>query len=166
MSSQLHVSIHDFEEKECASNMQLALWGVLHGVASLQDPQDPCPGVTGDITQYLISFEAGSVVATENVNIARCINGRCSYTFKPPSNPPSSYDSVSAAAENVVGRGAVTTCTTQTICKCPAVLPTGWGGKGGNKGSLPWAPSCRVDALLSDTKILIVLVEPSRIPSS
>ena len=82
---------------------------------SLQDPVDPCPSVTGNITQYQISFQTGSVVFTENVNIARCTAGRCSYTFEPPSNPPSSYGSVSVAAENVVGVGAARTCTTQTI---------------------------------------------------
>ena len=84
----------------------------------LQDPVDPggaCPGPNLDITQYKIIFQAGSVVATENVNIARCNARRCSYTFEPLSNPPSSYDSVSVAAENVVGAGAARTCTTQTI---------------------------------------------------
>ena len=58
---------------------------------------------------------SGSSVVTENVNIAECTAGRCSYTFMPPSNPPSSYDSVSVAAENVAGVGAARTCTTQTI---------------------------------------------------
>jgi len=65
--------------------------------------------------QYRISFQTGSTVATENVNIASCTAGRCSHTFELPSNPPSSYDSVSVAAENVVGVGAARTCTTQTI---------------------------------------------------
>ena len=78
---------------------------------------DPCPGVSGNITQYQISFQTGSVVATEIVNIARCTAERCSHTFEPPSNPPSSYDSVSVAAENVVGVGAARTCTTQAIRK-------------------------------------------------
>ena len=80
---------------------------------------DPCPGVTGDITLYQIIFQNGSSVDTKNVNIAECINGRCSHSFVLPSNRPSSYYSVSAAAENVVGRGAVRICTAQTICKCP-----------------------------------------------
>ena len=71
----------------------------------------PCPGVSGDIIQYQISFQSGSVVVTESVNISRCIAGRCSYTFE----PPSSYDSVSVAAENVVGVGAARICTTQPI---------------------------------------------------
>ena len=79
------------------------------------DPKDACPGASGDITQYKISFQAGSLVATENVNISRCTAGRCSHTFEPPSNPPSSYDSVSVAAVNVVGVGAARTCTAQTI---------------------------------------------------
>jgi len=78
---------------------------------------DPCPGVSGDITQYQTSFQSGSVVVTESVNTARCTAGRCSHTFEPTSNPPSSYDSVSVAAENVVGVGAARTCTTQPIRK-------------------------------------------------
>jgi len=82
------------------------------------DPGEACPGPTGDITQYQISLHTGSVMATENVNIARCTAGRCSHTFELPSNPPSSYDSVSVAAENVVGVGAARTCTTQTISEC------------------------------------------------
>ena len=81
----------------------------------LQDPVDPIPDISGDITQYQISFLTVSTVATENVNIARCTGGRCSHTFEPPSNPPSSYDSVSVAAENVVGVGAARMCTTQPI---------------------------------------------------
>ena len=85
---------------------------------SLQDSVDPgaaCPSPTGSITQYQISFLTGSVVVTENVTIDRCTAGRCSHTFELPSNPPSSYDSVLVAAENVVGVGAARTCTTQTI---------------------------------------------------
>ena len=38
---------------------------------------------------------------------------RCIYTFELSSNPPSSYDSVSVAAENVVGVGPARTCTAQ-----------------------------------------------------
>ena len=79
---------------------------------SMQSPVDPCSGISEVITQYQISFQT---VTTENVNIARCTAGRCSHTYEPPSNPPSSYDSVSVAAENVVGVGAARTCTTQTI---------------------------------------------------
>ena len=79
------------------------------------DPGEACPGPTGDITQYQISFQTGSVVVTESVNIARCTTGRCSHTFEPPSNPPSSYDSVSVAAENVVGIGAARNLTIQPI---------------------------------------------------
>ena len=78
---------------------------------------NPCLDLTGVITQYQISFRTESVVTTENVNISRCTAGRCSHSFEPPSNPPSSYDSVSVAAENVVGVGAARTCTTQTISK-------------------------------------------------
>ena len=46
------------------------------------------------------------ISATKNMNITREV---------PPSIPPSSYDSVSVAAENLVGVGAARTCTTQPI---------------------------------------------------
>ena len=85
---------------------------------ALQDQVDPgeaCPGPRGNIIQYQINFQTGSVVDTNNVNSDRCTTGRCSHTFEPPSNPPSSYDSVSVAAENVVGVGAARPCTTQPI---------------------------------------------------
>ena len=54
-------------------------------------------------------------MVTVNANITRCTAGRCSHSFEPPSNSPSSYDSVSVAAENVVGVGAARTCTAQPI---------------------------------------------------
>ena len=79
------------------------------------DPSEACPGPNGNITQYKISFQTGSLVNTENVNITSCTAERCSHTFQPPSNPPSSYDSVSVAAENVVGVGPARTCTAHTI---------------------------------------------------
>ena len=85
---------------------------------------DPCPGVSGDVRQCQISFRAGSSVATENVNIASCTARRCNYFFEQPSNPPSSYDSVSVIAENVVGVGAARTCTTQTISKFKLIIVT------------------------------------------
>ena len=108
---------HDLEEKSMDQiNINLA---ILHYIASLQDPLDPCPGVTGDITKYRISFLTGSLVNIENVTVAECINGRCSHPFVPLSNSTSNYDSVSVAAMNVLGVGSAKTCTTQTICKCP-----------------------------------------------
>ena len=76
---------------------------------------EACQGPKGVVTQYQIRFQSGSVVNTENVNIARCTAGRCSHTFQPPSNPPSSFDSVSVAAENVVGQGAAAKCTAHPI---------------------------------------------------
>ena len=79
------------------------------------DPEEACQGPRGNITQYQISFQTGSTVTTENVNIPRCTAGRYSHTFEPPSNPPSSYDNVSVTAENVVGVGAARTCTAQPI---------------------------------------------------
>ena len=79
------------------------------------DPRNTCPVTSGNVTQYRISFQSGSVVYMQSVSLARCTAGRCSHTFDPPSNPPSSYDSVSVAAENVVGVGAARTCTAQGI---------------------------------------------------
>ena len=74
---------------------------------------ETCPG--SNITQYNISFQTRSYVVTENVSIAECAAGKCNHTFVPPSNSPSSYNSVSVAAENKVGAGDAKTCTTQTI---------------------------------------------------
>ena len=79
------------------------------------DPRDTCPGPSGNITQYQIRFQTGSVVVIEIVDIARCTAGRCSHTFEPPSNPPSSYDSVSVAAENMLGVGVARVCISKTI---------------------------------------------------
>ena len=94
-----------------------AYFGIMYNilVVTLQNSVDPCSDVTRNITQYQISFQTGSVVDTEIVDIARCTAGRCSHTFEPPSNPPSSYDNVSVAAETMVGVGAARTCTTQAI---------------------------------------------------
>ena len=83
----------------------------------IKDPVDPgkaCPGPSGDITHYKISFQTKSF---ESVNIARCTARRCKHTFEPKTNLPTSYDSVSVAAENVVGVGAARTCTAQPISK-------------------------------------------------
>ena len=63
-------------------------------------------------------------MVTKIVPIARCTVGKCSHTFEPPSNLPSSYDSVSVAAENVVGVEAARTCTTKTISELPTYLHT------------------------------------------
>ena len=78
------------------------------------DPEEVCPPPRANITRYQIRFQANSSVII-NVSISECTAGRCNYTFKPPSNPPLSYDSVSVAAENVVGVGDPKVCTTQTI---------------------------------------------------
>ena len=86
---------------------------------SLQNPVDPgeaCPGPSGDITHYQIRFQTGSFVDTENVNITACRDGRCSCTFNPLSSSVHlSFESVSVAAENVIGVGAARTCTAQPI---------------------------------------------------
>ena len=78
-----------------------------------------CQGPGGGVAQYEIRFQIGSVGAAEDVSIAECTAGWCSHTFVPPSNPPSSYESVSVAAENVVGVGAARTCTAQAISELP-----------------------------------------------
>ena len=79
------------------------------------DPLEACPGSSGIIIQYQIIFKSGSIVDAKNVRPSECTARVCDYTFESPSNPPSSYDSVSVAAVNVVGVGAARTCTTQII---------------------------------------------------
>ena len=83
--------------------------------ASIQDAVDPCPGISGVIKFYDINYQNTTV----NIDVLMCMNGRCSHTFEPPSNPPSSYGNVSVAAENKVGVGAARTCTAQTISELP-----------------------------------------------
>ena len=97
---------------------------------SLQNPVDPdpgdiCPGPSGTLTQYQINFQTASIVNyTSIVSTTVCKTRRCSHTFEPPSNPPSSYDGVSVAAENLVGVGAARTCTTQTISELSVIVLT------------------------------------------
>ena len=94
-----------------------------HSKILSQDPADTveaCRGPMGRITRYQISFQTASSMVTESVNIAMCTAGRCSHTFE----PPSSYDSVSVAAVNVVGVGAARTCTTQTISELNIIIVT------------------------------------------
>ena len=85
------------------------------------NPGEACPGPSGNITQYQISFQAGSsVVYKQNVDPSDCTARICGYTYRPASNLlngsiPLSYDSVSVVAENVVGVGAARMCTTQPI---------------------------------------------------
>ena len=79
------------------------------------DAREMCLLPRTNITRYLIRFQNSSSVNAVNVSISECTAGRCSHTFEPPSDPPSSYDSVSVAAVNVVGVGAARTCTTQSI---------------------------------------------------
>ena len=86
----------------------------------LQDPKDPdpgdlCPGPSGNVTQYRINFQTESSIKTFVVNSTMCKARTCNYTFEPPSDPPSSYDRVSVAAENVVGVGKARNLTTQPI---------------------------------------------------
>ena len=63
-------------------------------------------------SHYQISFQTGYVIDTEKHKYYSCTAG---HTFEPSSNPPSSYDSVSVAAENVVGVGAARTYSAQLI---------------------------------------------------
>ena len=57
-----------------------------------------------------------TVDPTVNVNVTACTAGKCSHTFNLSSDSvPSRFDSVSVAAENVVGVGPARTCPTQPI---------------------------------------------------
>lgn len=92
-------------------------------VLSLQDPIDPakaCPGPSGNVTHYQISFQTGPFV--KNISVNDCEGGKCSHSFEPPSNPPLSYDRVSVAAENVVGVGAVKLCTARIISELVSLI--------------------------------------------
>ena len=72
--------------------------------------------MSGNVTQYLISFQTGSSVNTENVNISACTVTECRHTYMYEAASNSSvYESVSVAAENVVGVGAARTCAAQPI---------------------------------------------------
>ena len=95
----------------------------------LQDPVDPqeaCRGPRGRITQYQISFQIGSFRETENVNSSACRAETCNHAFNLlnvlSDSVPSGYDSVSVAAENVVGVGPARTCTTQTISELNSIM--------------------------------------------
>ena len=64
--------------------------------------------------QYKITFKTRLLNVTKDVNISECTDERCSHTFNLLSDSvPSSFDSVSVAAENVVGVGPAKTCTAQ-----------------------------------------------------
>ena len=90
------------------------------------DPQEACQGPRGVIRHYQIGYQIGSFTVYENVNTTTCRAERCSHTYNllNVENAPSGYDSVSVAAENVVGFGAARTCTAQTISElkpCTAI---------------------------------------------
>ena len=92
------------------------------------DPQEGCQGPRGVTRRYQIRYQIGSFKVYENVNATTCRDERCShmYNLLTVQSEPSSYDSVSVAAENVVGFGAARTCTAQTISKlktCVAIHP-------------------------------------------
>ena len=82
----------------------------------LQNLEAVCPGSSGNITQYQIRLQTVSLISIEEiVKIVRCKARRCNHTIEPPTNASLTYDSVSVAAENMVGVGAARICTTQTI---------------------------------------------------
>ena len=58
----------------------------------------------------------------KNVHVTACTARKCSHTYNLWSDSvPSSYDSVSVAAVNVLGMGAARTCTTQSISELVSV---------------------------------------------
>ena len=76
--------------------------------------REACQGPRGGIMQYKFSFQTGLLNVTKDVDISECTDGRCSHTFNLLSDSvPSSSDSVSVAAENMVGVGPARTCTAQ-----------------------------------------------------
>ena len=83
---------------------------------NLVDPPESCHGLSGIIRWYQIMFQVGSFEMHKNVSLNACTATKCSHTYNLWSESvPSSYDSVSVAAVNVVGVGAARTCTAQPI---------------------------------------------------
>lgn len=84
-----------------------------------------CPAPRGVITQYLIRYHArssnGPFVVAENVDISQCNSRMCWHSFEADMNRPILYDSVSVAAENVVGVGTARTCAAQTISELVSI---------------------------------------------
>ena len=81
---------------------------------------DPCTIPGRDIIRYKVNLQTESIVDTESIYVASCTDRRCGHTFQLPSTSengsfPLSYDSVSVAAENMAGVGAVRSCSEQTI---------------------------------------------------
>ena len=78
-----------------------------------------CLAPRGVIIQYLMRYHArssnGPFVVAENVNKSQCNSRMCWHSFEADINRLILYDSVSVAAENVVGVGPARTCTAQTI---------------------------------------------------
>ena len=77
-----------------------------------------CKGPRGNATRYQISFQSFNMNFTENVTVDVCTAGSCRHTYEPASNAlngniPSSYHSVSVAAENMVGVGTARNCIAQ-----------------------------------------------------
>ena len=127
--SSIVITQHHFKLTEKGAMCTLPYFANLMYFVCLQDPVDPqeaCGGPRGRITQYQIRFQIGSFRETEYVNSSACRAERCSHTFNLlnilSDSVPSSYDSVSVAAENVVGVGPARTCTAQSISKFNSCL--------------------------------------------
>ena len=88
------------------------------------DSQEACQGPRGVTRQYQIRFQIGSFKVYESVNTTACRAERCSHTYNllNVDSIPSSYDSVSVAAMNVVGVGPARTCTAQTISELQFIM--------------------------------------------
>ena len=88
------------------------------------DSQEACQGPRGVTRQYQIRYQIGSFKVYESVNTTACRAERCSHTYNllNVDSVPSSYDSVSVAAENVVGFGAARTCTAQPISELTFIM--------------------------------------------
>ena len=88
------------------------------------DSRETCQGPRGVTRQYQIRYQIGSFKVYENLNTTVCRAERCSHTYNllNVDSVPSSYDSVSVVAENVVGVGAARTCTAQTISELKFIM--------------------------------------------
>ena len=87
------------------------------------DSQETCQGPREANRQYQIRYQIGPFKVYESVNTTGCRAERCSHTYNLLNiDVPSSYDSVSVAAVNVVGMGPARLCTTQPISKLNSAM--------------------------------------------
>ncbi len=95
-----------------------------HTLCSTQSPGDIAPGITGDLTGYVVTFNPDvGAPEEETVDLTACrAPGICQYVLLVKCSL-SSYPSVTAAGVNAAGAGTARKCNTHSISKCFVLLP-------------------------------------------